>query len=125
MANKRDKLVPENDGEFRGFMNQIKLVFKLLGDSRVSPILKLLPIGSLIYFVIPTDLMPGIPIDDALVVGLGTVMFVELCDPDIVDEHKDALMRSVDATWRDPIRKTPDPDISEADIIEGEYREHK
>ncbi len=125
MAGKREnpKLIPENTGTFRGLANQLKLIMKLLVDPRISPILKILPIGSLIYLLIPTDLMPGLPIDDALIIGIGSVMFVELCPPDIVEEHREAIMHSVDSNWQNPPTDSSDPKISEEDIIEGEYRE--
>ncbi|NIW44653.1 MAG: hypothetical protein GWN30_07785 [Gammaproteobacteria bacterium] len=50
-------------------------------------------------------------------------MFVELCPPDIVEEHREAIMHSVDSNWQNPPTDSSDPKISEEDIIEGEYRE--
>jgi hypothetical protein len=119
MAKNDKDIVPSDGGIFHDLANQIKLIFRLIADPRVSPLLKLLPIGSLIYLVFP-DLAPG-PIDDALVIGIGTYMFVELCPPDIVQEHKEALKMEVVGKWRDP--EPQDQEIDEADIIEGEYTE--
>ena len=52
--------------------------------------LKLLPISTLVYLVSPLD--AAIPaVDDALIVGIGTYVFVELCPPEVVEEHRARL----------------------------------
>ncbi|MBA4399646.1 MAG: hypothetical protein C0396_07240, partial [Anaerolinea sp.] len=56
---------------------RVKLIMRLMADKRVFPLLKLLPVGTLLYLVIP-DIVIG-PLDDAAVVGLGMSLFVELC----------------------------------------------
>ena len=88
---KNRSIIPsENDPGFtENLMLQLKLVLKLLVDSRVNFLLKLLPFASLIYFVFP-DILLG-PIDDAFVLGIGFYLFVELCPSDIVEEHRAAL----------------------------------
>jgi hypothetical protein len=86
-------------GFFGSLTVQVKLVLRLLGDRRVNPLLKLLPIGALIYLIVP-DIAFG-PIDDALVIWLGTALFVELCPPEIVKEHRDALTSVIEGEWRD------------------------
>jgi hypothetical protein len=77
---------------------QIKLILRLMGDSRINPLIKLLPVGALIYLVVP-DVVLG-PIDDAFIVWIGTSLFVELCPPDIVREHREALASVVEGDWR-------------------------
>ena len=67
------------------------------------------------------DFIPLNPIDDAIVIGLGTYMFVELCPQEVVQEHKEALLRVVEGTWKDPEEK--DIGFDEADIVEGEFQE--
>lgn len=86
-------------GFFRNLTVQIKLILRLMGDRRVNPLLKLLPIGALIYLIVP-DIAFG-PIDDALVIWLGTALFVELCPPEIVKEHRDTLTSVIEGEWRD------------------------
>jgi hypothetical protein len=125
MAPKNKRITPIDGGFFRDVSNQIKLILRLMADPRVSPLLKLLPIGSLIYFVFP-DFFPLNPIDDALILGLGTYMFVELCPPEIVQEHKDALKQVVQGSWRDPesdTSKVDEDEFDEADIVDGEFHE--
>jgi hypothetical protein len=101
-------LVPsKGDGVFKDLLNRAKLIMRLMGDARVSPLLKLLPIGTLVYFVVP-DLAPG-PIDDAAIIWLGTYLFVELCPAEVVREHMNALTSVVDAEWRELDEKAGGP----------------
>jgi len=96
MAN-RKSVVPQQGGVLKEFLKQAKLVGRLIGDRRVNGLLKLIPIASIIYLVSPIDLIPGLAVpvlgalDDAAVVWIGTALFIELCPPDVVQEHRDAL----------------------------------
>jgi len=85
----RKIMLPQSGGFFTELTLRIKLILKLLGDKRVNILLKILPIGSLVYLVMP-DIAPG-PIDDAALIWLATYLFVELCPPDVVQEHLEAL----------------------------------
>lgn len=115
--NRERKIIPSGSGIFNNLAQRLKLIFRLLGDNRVSPFLKLLPIGSALYFVIP-DLAIG-PLDDVAVVWLGTYLFVELCPPEIVEEHLTALRnQALPGEWRDP-------DPGKEEVIEGEFWEKK
>jgi hypothetical protein len=98
-----------------------RLILRLMGDSRVSPLLKLLPVGTLVYLINPFDI-PG-PLDDMGVIGLGLYMFVEMCPPDIVEEHRQALRGIVTGTTRDADVTVNRPDDS--DVIDAEFREEK
>lgn len=86
-------------GLFLNLGKQARLVVRLMRDRRVSPFLKLLPVVTLVYLFFP-DLMIG-PIDDALVIWLGTVLFVELCPQDVVREHLDAINGVVPGSWQE------------------------
>ena len=112
--NKNDRsLVPGNQdpGFMRNLTDQFRLVLRLMGDSRVSPILKLLPVGTVVYMIFP-DLVIG-PLDDLAVLGLGTYGFIEMAPPDVVEEHRAALRgETVESA-----ESTPD------DIVEGEFSE--
>ena len=99
-------------GPIREMLDEINLILRLMRDPRIHPVLKALPIASLMYFVIFPDLAPG-PIDDAFIVGIGTYLFVELCSPEIVKEHRDAIEKVITTHWRD----------ADDDIIEGNHRE--
>jgi uncharacterized membrane protein YkvA (DUF1232 family) len=102
---------------FSTIADEIRLVLRLMADRRVNPLLKLLPIGTVLYFFIP-DLIIG-PIDDALILGIGTYLFIELCPPQIVEEHRQALRNVVDSQLNDlDDDRIP---IPEDEIIEGEF----
>lgn len=86
----RKNITRDSDGGFfRGLTDQFRLVLRLMGDPRVPFWLKLLPAGTLVYFIFP-DLAPG-PIDDALIIGVGAYMFIELCPAQVVEEHRARL----------------------------------
>lgn len=99
--------LPPSRNVFKNLGDEIRLVVHLLADPRVPWYLKVLPFGSLVYFLFP-DLAPG-PIDDAVVISLGVFLFIELCPPHVVAEHRAALRKTVDGQWREP------------EVIEGEY----
>ncbi len=117
MADKTNRKIslPQSKGFFSGLTLRIKLIIRLMGDKRVNLLLKFLPIGSLVYLVMP-DIAPG-PIDDAAVMWLATVLFVELCPPNVVQEHLEAL----NATRRvmNSYEETAQP-IEQDVIIDGE-----
>jgi hypothetical protein len=80
-------------GFFQDIGNRIKLIIRLMRDRRVNFLLKLLPLSTVVYLFFP-DFMPFV-IDDALIMWLGTYLFVELCPDEIVDEHMRALQKKL------------------------------
>ncbi len=98
----RDMMVPPQEGMLRDLVKRIKLILRLMGDSRVNLFLKLLPLASLGYLIWPIDLIPGIALpvigalDDAAVLWFGVYLFVELCPPEVVQEHMRSLSSNVD-----------------------------
>ena len=89
MPQSSKSISPQSGGFFKELAIRIKLIFRLMGDERVSLLTKMLPIASLIYLFNPID-VPG-PIDDAAVVGLGMYLFFEFCPPEVVEEHLEEL----------------------------------
>jgi len=96
----RKIVVPASKGMTRDFVDRLKLILKLMGDSRVSPWVKLIPIGAIAYLVSPIDLIMGIPgvaaLDDAAILWIGSNLFVELCPPSVVQEHMQELGNNLD-----------------------------
>lgn len=85
-----NNLTPSNPGFIKDILMRIKLIYRLLGDKRVNPILKVVPFAALVYFIFPLDLALG-PLDDAAVLGLASYLFLELCPAAVVQEHMRAL----------------------------------
>jgi uncharacterized membrane protein YkvA (DUF1232 family) len=119
MADKRtsDIIVTQQGGVVRNVLNQMKLIFRLMGDGRVSFFAKLVPIGTLIYLISPIDAV-SLPIigavDDAALLWLGSYIFTELCPPDVVEEHMKALAGNMSAK-----------DTNGEDVVDGETTEVK
>jgi uncharacterized membrane protein YkvA (DUF1232 family) len=96
MTNRR-LLVPPQGGMMKDFVKRLKLVGRLMGDSRISAFLKILPLASLAYLISPIDFAPGAifpvigALDDAAILWIGSTLFVELCPTSVVQEHKDSL----------------------------------
>lgn len=90
----------QQGGVVRNVLNQLKLIFRLMGDGRVSIFAKLIPVGALIYLISPVDAI-SIPfigaVDDAALLWLGSYVFTELCPPAVVAEHMKELAANMDA----------------------------
>ena len=96
----RKIVIPPQRGMMRNFVDRLKLILKLMGDPRVSPWVKLIPVGALVYLISPVDLIMGIPgvdaLDDAAVLWIGSNLFVELCPQDFVREYMQELGSNLD-----------------------------
>jgi len=112
------KITQRPGGFFEDFANRFRLIGRLMMDSRVNPLLKILPIGTLIYVISPVDLLPLNPVDDAFLIWAGTTLFVELCPPQIVEEHMQLLNRVVTGRWKDFSGPA-----AQDDVVDGEYTE--
>ncbi len=116
MADKKNLMIPPQGGVVRDFILRVKLILRLIGDKRVNPWLKIIPIGGLLYLISPIDLIPDIALpiigelDDAAVLWITNYFFVELCPPEIVREHVKALNANRSAA--------DDDDIIEAESVE-------
>jgi uncharacterized membrane protein YkvA (DUF1232 family) len=114
MEEKKPKqiMVPQGGGTIHDLVMRLKLIVRLMGDKRVSPYLKLLPIASLVYLVSPVDLVMAIPgvsaLDDMAIVSLGAYLFVEFCPPDVVQEHMKKLTGNTNIT------------VDDGDIVDGQ-----
>ena len=112
-SNNPKDITPASSGFLHDVALRVKLILRLMGDRRVSPILKLIPIGALGYILWPIDI-PG-PIDDAAIAWMGAFMFVELCPPDVVQEHLDRLRKSPSIDWA-----STNPG---GEVVDAEFRE--
>ncbi len=87
---------------------RIKLILRLMGDKRVNPFVKIIPVASLAYLINPIDIPT--PIDDLAVLGLGMYLFMELCPQDVVSEHMKNLRNLKSGTAE-----------NEPDVVDGEF----
>ncbi len=105
MTDKRPT-IPTDPGFFSTLANYAKLVLSLMADGRVSPLLKLLPVASILYVVLPLDLMPMIPVDDIAVVAFLNYLFIEMCPTEVVDQYRGGAKAAgedqpLEGQWRD------------------------
>ena len=113
MAERKNRkiVVSPQGGMTHDFVNRVKLIFKLMGDSRVSPLVKLIPVGALVYLVSPVDIIMGIPgisaLDDAAVLWFGSSLFIELCPPEVVQEHMQSLESNLTNTSEEIVDVEP------------------
>ena len=121
MASNRDLMTPSQGGVVRNLIMRLRLIVRLLGDRRVSPWLKIVPVLGLLYLVSPLDLIPDIALpvigelDDAAVLWLTNYLFVELCPPAIVQEHVAALTGSRGPESADDVVDAESVEVTETD----------
>ena len=123
MDNKSPKgISPYSGGFFPEVGMRIKLIMKLLGDRRVNLFLKILPVASLVYLIFP-DIAPG-PIDDALIIWLGSYLFVELCPDEVVDDHMKKLRHFVipPEAAPTPVQEKPKVEVVDAEFTDVEEK---
>ncbi len=120
MANKKDIMIPPQGGMIRDFVLRVKLILRLLGDRRVSPWLKIIPIAGIVYLISPIDIISDIALpvigelDDAAILWLTNYLFIELCPPQIVAEHVKALSAN---------KQNQDEDVIDAETVEIHARQ--
>ena len=124
--------IPEGNA-LREVVQQIKLVYNLMLDSRVHPLTKLIPVAVVAYVltggIIP-DLIPVLgQMDDAAVIMLGVRFFFEMVPPDVVREHLKRLARPVtNSEWQvmqtAPDEAPPAPPAAEPalGVMEGSFK---
>lgn len=116
MADKRNIMIPPQGGMIRDFVLRVKLILRLIGDKRVSPWLKIIPVAGVAYLISPIDLIPDImlpivgELDDAAILWLTNYLFIELCPPEIVQEHVKAISAKA--------RPANDDDVVDAESVE-------
>lgn len=117
MNNMHDKrkrqIAPVNSGFIYELALRLKLILKLMADGRVNIFIKAIPLLSVVYWINPIDI-PG-PIDDLAVLSLGFYLFIELCPPDVVEEHLKKLKNPIISQVRTP----PPPDS----VIDADFNE--
>lgn len=94
----------------------IQLVWRLMLDSRVPNWNKVVVPAALLYILSPIDLLPDLilglgQVDDIGILMLSVRLFIDLCPPHVVEEHRRALGA-----------RNSRPDTPGDETIEGTYR---
>ena len=119
MSDSKEIKTPRDGTFFRGIAIHLKLVWRLMQDPRINPLLKILPLGSLIYLISPLDIVIPL-IDDIGIIWFFTYLFIELCPDDIVDEHRHEIDSTIEAEW---VEEKGDYSFREEDIEDAEFQE--
>jgi uncharacterized membrane protein YkvA (DUF1232 family) len=106
----------ERVGAAAQILRTLRLVWRLLFDSRVPIFPKLIILAAAVYVISPVDLIPDVilglgQLDDIGVVLLAIALFIELCPRAIVEEHR----RAIAAESGEPAKR------SDEEVIEGSF----
>lgn len=113
---------------WREAWQQIRLVFYLLKDKEVPFYLKLLPFASLLYFLSPVDLIPGVlfpivgSLDDITILLVGTKVFIELAPQHVVIKHLNTIRAqdgysAIEEDFKNQMSANESKNIIEGEII--------
>ncbi len=103
----------KNLGFLSGLLQQLRLVWLLMQDSRVPLWAKLIVPLSLLYLISPLDFIPDVALglgqlDDLGIILLAISLFIKACPPNLVTYYKNQLEfgggqpddEAVDTTYR-------------------------
>jgi uncharacterized membrane protein YkvA (DUF1232 family) len=101
-----------------GLVQDLRLAWRLLQDSRVPWLVKAVPVAAMAYIVSPIDFAPDFllglgQLDDLAILLLGLKAFISLSPRDVVEQHLRNLARP---------RGMPAQDGDEVEYVNAEYR---
>ena len=124
---------PKDSDEALGFLTdlirQVRLLWRLLNDSRVPAWVKTIPAAVLVYLIFPIDLLPdpvlGLgQLDDLAIFLVGLRLFIDICPPELVAEHRrGADPATPDAVWKPsqgPVIDVEATDVSDDSDTSGQ-----
>ena len=126
MANQKKTVrVGDAAGILAEIIKNIKLIWRLLNDGRISPWIKMIVPATLLYLLFPFDIVPDLApglgqLDDIAVILLGLKFFVEMCPEEIVRQHLDELA-SVASPWR-IVEEDETPEAEPSRYVEAPYQ---
>lgn len=114
--NRKPTRVQDPIGAIGQLVRTLQLVWRLMLDPRVPVLPKLIIPGAALYVLSPVDLMPDLilglgQVDDLAIVFFGIQLFLDLCPPHIVDEHKRIIAGMASQA-----------DAPSEEVVEGTYR---
>lgn len=126
---KSAKAAAEKIGLFTSVLNQLRLVLKLMSDRRVPGLVKLLPIGAVLYLLSPIDLIPDVivglgQLDDLGVLILGINALINMAPQYVVQELRNEIGGAYQAHKTDSTDKTDSASSPHAsgETVDGSYR---
>lgn len=126
MANRKNTAqIGEAAGILAEIIKNIKLIWRLLNDRRVSSWVKMIVPATLLYLLSPVDIIPDIApglgqLDDIAIILLGLKLFVEMCPDEVVHQHLDELA-SVASPWR-VVEENETPEAEPSIYIEAPHQ---
>lgn len=116
MPDKPSKQIGPPSGDFfTSLALRTRLFLRLMRDRRVNLLLKAIPFAGVLYLLFPLDIPT--PIDDAVVLWVGVNVFMELCPPEVVAEHEQALNGVASGNTHAAAKD----DQGDENVIEGEF----
>lgn len=126
---KSAKAAAEKIGLFTSVLNQLRLVLKLMSDRRVPGLVKLLPIGAVLYLLSPFDLIPDVivglgQLDDLGVLILGINALINMAPQYVVQELRNEISGAYQAHKTDSTDNTDSASSPHAsgETVDGSYR---
>lgn len=126
MSDQTTTPIKNDPGFWREIWQQIRLVFRLVADPEVPFYLKILPFITVVYLIVPIDLLPDVApvlgqIDDIAFLLVGSKIFLELTPQHIVARHMREI-RQQDGYWvgETAVAGQPAP-LENAIIIDSEH----
>ncbi len=126
---KSAKAAAEKIGLFTSVLNQLRLVLKLMSDRRVPGLVKLLPMGAVLYLLSPIDLIPDVivglgQLDDLGVLILGINALINMAPQYVVQELRNEISGAYQAHKTDSTDNTDSASSPHAsgETVDGSYR---
>lgn len=118
--------IKKDPGFWREVWQQVRLVFRLIRDPEVPFYLKIVPFATMVYLLIPVDLLPDVApvlgqIDDVAFLLAGSKIFLELAPAHVVARHMREI-REQDGYGVGESASVAKPDaLEDAIIIDSEH----
>ena len=121
MAHKRNPSPVPSANWLAEVVRYARLIWRLCRDPRVPLWLKFIPPATLLYLLVPIDLLPDFllglgQLDDLAVILLGLRLFVALAPEEAVRQH----LAEMAGQWRVEQPRQPPPEAPE--VVDGQYR---